>query len=124
MGNHRRCVGGPVGLAGSAGHYTGMDVERKANGAWRERRDNIVAMPVDVHQILREGVERTDAALERLLPPVTQVPASIHGAMRHSVFAGGKRLRPVLAMEAARMMAAAHGGSGSAGRHRGAGRGD
>lgn len=69
-------------------------------------------MPVDVHQILREGVERTDAALERWLPPVSQVPASIHGAMRHSVFAGGKRLRPVLAMEAARMMAAAHGGSG------------
>ncbi|HZZ40323.1 MAG TPA: farnesyl diphosphate synthase [Acidobacteriaceae bacterium] len=69
-------------------------------------------MPVDVHQILREGVERTDAALERLLPPVTQVPASIHGAMRHSVFAGGKRLRPVLAMEAARTMAAAHGVSG------------
>ena len=69
-------------------------------------------MPVDVHQILREGVERTDAALERLLPPVTQVPASIHGAMRHSVFAGGKRLRPVLVMEAARTLAAAHGASG------------
>ncbi|HEX3660281.1 MAG TPA: farnesyl diphosphate synthase [Acidobacteriaceae bacterium] len=69
----------------------------------------MVAVPVDVHQILREGVERTDAALERLLPPVTQVPASIHGAMRHSVFAGGKRLRPVLAIEAARTMAAAHG---------------
>ncbi|MFZ0630985.1 MAG: polyprenyl synthetase family protein [Acidobacteriaceae bacterium] len=69
-------------------------------------------MAVDVHQILKEGVERTDAALERLLPPVTQVPASIHGAMRHSVFAGGKRLRPVLAMEAARTMAAARGASG------------
>jgi geranylgeranyl diphosphate synthase type II len=69
-------------------------------------------MPVDVHQILREGVERTDAALERLLPAVTEVPASIHGAMRHSVFAGGKRLRPVLAMESARMMAAAHGAAG------------
>ena len=73
----------------------------------------MIAMPVDVHQILREGVERTDAALERLLPPVTQVPSSIHGAMRHSVFAGGKRLRPVLAMKAARTMAVAHGGSGS-----------
>jgi geranylgeranyl diphosphate synthase type II len=69
-------------------------------------------MAVDVHGILREGVERTDAALERLLPPVTQVPASIHGAMRHSVFAGGKRLRPVLAMEAARTLCAVHGGSG------------
>ncbi len=32
---------------------------------------------------------------------VETVPASIHGAMRHSVFAGGKRLRPVLSMQAA-----------------------
>ena len=34
-----------------------------------------------------------------------QAPVSIHRAMRHSVFAGGKRLRPVLCMEAARMIA-------------------
>src|ERR1700679_23574 len=74
--------------------------------------DNMIQMRVDVQAILREGVERTDAALERLLPPVTQVPASIHGAMRHSVFAGGKRLRPVLVMEAARTMNAVHGGAG------------
>jgi geranylgeranyl diphosphate synthase type II len=72
----------------------------------------MIGMQLDVQEILREGVERTDAALERLLPPVTQVPASIHGAMRHSVFAGGKRLRPVLAMESARMMRAVDGGSG------------
>jgi len=73
--------------------------------------DNITAMHVDVQEILREGAERTDAALERLLPPVTQVPASIHGAMRHSVFAGGKRLRPILVMQAARTMSAAHRGA-------------
>jgi geranylgeranyl diphosphate synthase, type II len=69
-------------------------------------------MQIDVATLIQEGAARTDAALERLLPPVTQVPASIHGAMRHSVFAGGKRLRPVLAMEAARAMGAAHGSSG------------
>jgi geranylgeranyl diphosphate synthase type II len=62
--------------------------------------------------VIHEGAEKTDVALERLLPPVTQVPASIHGAMRHSVFAGGKRLRPVLAREAARAMRAAHGETG------------
>lgn len=45
-----------------------------------------------------------DAALDRLLPPESQVPTSIHKAMRHSVFAGGKRLRPILCMEAARMI--------------------
>jgi geranylgeranyl diphosphate synthase, type II len=69
-------------------------------------------MQIDVTAVIHEGAERADRALERLLPPVTQVPASIHGAMRHSVFAGGKRLRPVLVMEAARAMSAAHGGSG------------
>jgi geranylgeranyl diphosphate synthase type II len=46
-----------------------------------------------------------DTALDRLLPPPAQLPTSIHQAMRHSVFAGGKRLRPVLCMEAARMVA-------------------
>src|SRR5262249_10144957 len=45
------------------------------------------------------------AALERLVPPETTPPASIHKAMRHSLFAGGKRLRPILCMEAARMVA-------------------
>lgn len=69
-------------------------------------------MQIDVAKVIQEGAERTDGSLERLLPPVSQVPASIHGAMRHSVFAGGKRLRPVLVMEAARAMRAAQGGSG------------
>src|SRR5579863_1549840 len=53
---------------------------------------------------MEAGRELTDAALERLLPPATQHPVSIHRAMRHSVFAGGKRLRPILCMEAGRMM--------------------
>jgi geranylgeranyl diphosphate synthase type II len=47
----------------------------------------------------------TDAALDRLIPDETQHPQSIHKAMRHSVFAGGKRLRPVLCLEAGRMVA-------------------
>ena len=55
-------------------------------------------------ETLQEGRILTDAALERLLPPATQYPSSIHAAMRHSVFAGGKRLRPILCMEAAQMV--------------------
>jgi len=61
-------------------------------------------MQAEVKDLLQAGQELTDAALERLLPPETQVPTSIHKAMRHSTFAGGKRLRPVLCMEAARMV--------------------
>src|SRR5436190_3111738 len=58
-------------------------------------------------ETLEQGQALTDAALARLLPPETQYPVSIHKAMRHSVFAGGKRLRPVLCMEAGRMIAGA-----------------
>jgi len=58
-------------------------------------------MNVDVKSLILEGAERTDRALEALIPTAETIPASIHGAMRHSTFAGGKRLRPVLAMQAA-----------------------
>jgi geranylgeranyl diphosphate synthase type II len=58
------------------------------------------SMTVDVKSLLKEGAELTDRALEELLPGPNAVPASIHGAMRHSTFAGGKRLRPVLVMQA------------------------
>jgi len=54
---------------------------------------------------LEQGRRMIDQALEKLLPPPSQRPESIHQAMRHSVFAGGKRLRPVLCIEAARMIA-------------------
>jgi len=60
-----------------------------------------MGMPVDVKSLIQEGAALADQALEELLPSVETVPASIHGAMRHSIFAGGKRLRPVLAMQAA-----------------------
>jgi geranylgeranyl diphosphate synthase type II len=53
---------------------------------------------------LERGRALADEALERLLPTGTTYPASIHQAMRHSVFAGGKRLRPILVMESARMI--------------------
>jgi geranylgeranyl diphosphate synthase, type II len=62
-------------------------------------------MPSDVKTLLSSGVELTDRALERLLPSPDTLPHSIHRAMRHSIFAGGKRLRPILCMEAARMVA-------------------
>ncbi len=67
----------------------------------------MIEMLVDVKETLRCGAERTERALERLIPAENQTPASIHKAMRHSVFAGGKRLRPVLCIEAARMIARA-----------------
>jgi geranylgeranyl diphosphate synthase type II len=55
-------------------------------------------------ETLEQGQRLTDSALDRLIPLETEQPVSIHKAMRHSVFAGGKRLRPVLCMEAGRMV--------------------
>jgi len=58
-----------------------------------------------LEETLKQGQALADAALDRLIPLETKHPVSIHKAMRHSVFAGGKRLRPVLCMEAGRMVA-------------------
>ncbi|GAC1700689.1 MAG: polyprenyl synthetase family protein [Candidatus Acidiferrum sp.] len=44
-----------------------------------------------------------DVALDRLLPAEDAPPASIHAAMRYSVFAGGKRIRPILCLATARI---------------------
>jgi geranylgeranyl diphosphate synthase type II len=44
---------------------------------------------------------RVDQALDRWVPPESEDPATIHRAMRYSLFAGGKRLRPLLAIAAA-----------------------
>ncbi len=59
------------------------------------------AMAVDVKSLNKQAAELTDRALEELIPSIETVPSSIHGAMRHSTFAGGKRLRPLLAYQAA-----------------------
>ena len=47
-----------------------------------------------------------DAALQRLLPAEDAQPPSIHRAMRYSVLAGGKRVRPILCLESARIFTA------------------
>ena len=51
---------------------------------------------------LREYQRMVDAELDRVVPPETTPPETIHRAMRYSLFAGGKRIRPVLCLEAAR----------------------
>lgn len=55
---------------------------------WRAEVDDLVA--------------RARRALDQVLPPVTTPPARIHEAMRYSALAGGKVLRPLLLMAAAR----------------------
>jgi geranylgeranyl diphosphate synthase type II len=52
----------------------------------------------------RQGA-RIDAALDRLVPSESEPPEVIHRAMRYSLFAGGKRIRPVLCLAAAETVA-------------------
>jgi geranylgeranyl diphosphate synthase, type II len=59
-----------------------------------------------VSQYLEEQRVLIDRELDQILPPVDARPNSIHRAMRYSVFAGGKRLRPILCAEAGRLLGA------------------
>jgi geranylgeranyl diphosphate synthase type II len=59
---------------------------------------------------LAHTTERVDAALQRWVPDETVSPENIHRAMRYSLFAGGKRIRPVLCVAAAETVADQSGG--------------
>ena len=50
----------------------------------------------DLQAYLTDGARWIETALDRLVLPADTRPASLHAAMRHSLFAGGKRLRPLL----------------------------
>ena len=58
---------------------------------------------------LAERRGEVDAALERFLPGAPACPPRVSEAMRYSLFAGGKRLRPILALAAAEAVALANG---------------
>lgn len=60
-----------------------------------------MALTARLEKYLRDRRKRVDRELDRLLPRADLPPGTIHAAMRHSVFAGGKRIRPILAIAAA-----------------------
>jgi geranylgeranyl diphosphate synthase, type II len=53
---------------------------------------------MDISQYISKSRKLVDEYLEKLLPPECESPATIHQAMRYSVFAGGKRVRPILVL--------------------------
>ena len=61
----------------------------------------------DLEAYLKERRLLVDAALDRFLPSEDTVPPSVHRAMRYSVLAGGKRLRPLLVIAGAELVGAA-----------------
>ena len=65
----------------------------------------------DLETFLGKATSQVNAALDTFLPKAKTKPSTIHTAMRYSLFAGGKRLRPALCLAAAE----ACGGSRAAG---------
>jgi len=61
----------------------------------------MTTIAADVAEYLAVRKEGVDRELSRLIPPETAWPATLHRAIRHSLFAGGKRLRPILCLTAA-----------------------
>ena len=55
-----------------------------------------------IAEYLHQQCGLVEAALQRWVPPATEPPQHLHEAMRYSLFAGGKRIRPILCMTAAR----------------------
>ena len=57
---------------------------------------------MDLNEYMATCIAQVERELNRLLPAEDVIPTTIHKAMRYSIFAGGKRLRPILCMAAAR----------------------
>jgi geranylgeranyl diphosphate synthase type II len=53
---------------------------------------------MDINRYLQEEKKKVDSALERYLPRKEDLTLNLHKAMQHSLFAGGKRIRPILAI--------------------------
>lgn len=61
---------------------------------------------MDIKTYLSKRKALVDTVLDRIVPPAKRFPTSIHEAMRYSLFAGGKRVRPILALAAAETLGA------------------
>jgi geranylgeranyl diphosphate synthase, type II len=103
-------VSGKFGERGSVAAGPGRDFyfffdDRREPGATRRR-------PMDFPAELKRHVARVETALDRYVPRADTRPARLHTAMRYSLEAGGKRLRPVLVLAAAEVFPST--GSGQA----------
>ncbi len=61
---------------------------------------------MDLGSYMKDRAAKVDAAIEAWLPDAERPPAALHSAMRHLVFPGGKRLRPILACAGAEALGA------------------
>jgi geranylgeranyl pyrophosphate synthase len=68
---------------------------------WRQAPVSDAQTGIEFSQKMAGLVSRIERGIDHLLPPAAEVPARLHEAMRYSMQAGGKRLRPVLVLSAA-----------------------
>lgn len=61
---------------------------------------------MDTHAYIQERSALIDSWLDDFVPPADEPPRDLHAAMRHLLFPGGKRLRPLFAMAAAEAVSA------------------
>ncbi|MGH7166727.1 MAG: polyprenyl synthetase family protein, partial [Nitrospiraceae bacterium] len=61
---------------------------------------------MDISRYLEQKREEVDRFLETIIPTVETDPTTLHESMRYSLFAGGKRIRPILAIAAAEAVGA------------------
>src|SRR5882672_7373030 len=66
-----------------------------------------------LHEYMAAQQKAVDAALDRWVPAENADPSNLHQAMRYSLFAGGKRIRPLLAMASAQVVSSAPAGIAS-----------
>ncbi len=66
---------------------------------------------MNIRELITATAARVEAQLDALLPQEEVAPATIHKAMRYSIFAGGKRIRPLLCLEAAKACGATEDGA-------------
>jgi geranylgeranyl diphosphate synthase type II len=56
---------------------------------------------MDLEAYIQSAAQKVDSALNQMIPSEKTKPRTLHQAMRYSIFAGGKRLRPILCLAAA-----------------------
>ena len=91
---------GPAHARGAA--FRGVESRRTIRGGCKTPRGAgrvRTLMPLETY--LQERLQLIDRALDGYLPRASAKPPTVHKAMRYSLFAGGKRIRPVLALAAA-----------------------
>ncbi len=86
-----------------------MKTKRQPTSAQGTRKTHSSSPAFKLAAYLVARQKEVDAGLKTYMPPAKRFPETLHQAMRHSIFSGGKRLRPILVLAAAEAVGATRG---------------